>query len=31
MSDSKAHLDEFARHYPHAARGLQPLGDRKIE
>ncbi|HEX3764561.1 MAG TPA: carbonic anhydrase family protein [Kofleriaceae bacterium] len=31
MSDSKAHLDEFARHYPHTARELQALGDRKIE
>ncbi len=30
MTDSKAHLDEFARHYPHNARELQPLGDRKI-
>jgi carbonic anhydrase len=30
MSDTKAHLDEFARHYPHNARELQPLGDRKI-
>jgi carbonic anhydrase len=30
MSDSKAHLDELARHYPHNAREVQPLGDRKI-
>jgi carbonic anhydrase len=30
MSDSKAHLDEFARHDPHNARELQPLGDRKV-
>jgi hypothetical protein len=30
MSDSKAHLDELARHDPHSARELQPLGDRKI-
>ena len=30
MSDSKAHLDEFARHDPHNARDVQPLGDRKI-
>jgi carbonic anhydrase len=30
MSDSKAHLDELARHHTHNARELQPLGDRKI-
>jgi hypothetical protein len=29
MSDSKAHLDELARHDPHDARGLQPLGDAR--
>ncbi|HEX3473748.1 MAG TPA: hypothetical protein VHT91_01840 [Kofleriaceae bacterium] len=29
--DSKAHLDEFARHHPHNARELQPLGGRKVE
>jgi hypothetical protein len=29
MSDSKAHLDELARHGPHNARALP--GDRQIE
>jgi carbonic anhydrase len=31
MSDSKAHLEEYAKHYPHTAREPQPLGERKIE
>ncbi|HET9622598.1 MAG TPA: carbonic anhydrase family protein [Kofleriaceae bacterium] len=31
LSDSKAHLAAFASHYPHNAREVQPLGDRKIE
>jgi carbonic anhydrase len=31
MTDSKAHLDGFARHYPHNARPLQPRNDRKVE
>lgn len=31
MSDSKAHLDEYAKHYPKTAREPQPLGDRKVE
>jgi carbonic anhydrase len=30
MSDSKAHLDELARHHTHNDRELPPLGDRKI-
>jgi carbonic anhydrase len=31
MTDSKAHFDAFARHYPHNARPLQPRNDRKVE
>ncbi|TMQ03700.1 MAG: carbonic anhydrase family protein [Deltaproteobacteria bacterium] len=31
MSDSKAHLEELARHHPHNARETQALGDRKVE
>lgn len=30
-TDSRADLEAFARHYPHNARELQPLNDRKIE
>jgi len=31
LSDSKAHLDVFTKHYARNARNLQPLGGRKIE
>ena len=31
MSDSKSHIEEITRHYPHTARERQTLGDRKIE
>jgi carbonic anhydrase len=31
MTDSKPHLGEVARRYPHSARDLQPPGQRKIE
>lgn len=31
MTDSKAHLDGFARHYPHNAREVQPRNDRRIQ
>jgi carbonic anhydrase len=31
MTDSKAHLEAFTKHYPHNAREQQALNDRKIE
>lgn len=31
LTDSKPHLDAFARRYPHNIRPVQPLNERKIE
>jgi carbonic anhydrase len=31
MTDGKANLDAFGRHYPNNAREVQALNDRKIE
>jgi len=31
MTDSKAHLDGFAKHYSNNARAVQPRNDRKIQ